>query len=111
VRDLTVLSDHRVVLFPNLSQMHLRSDSFVKEISDDSLPVSKIQLIDEFMSKYRIYDYSKIDEELLFDNLSYFVKCSSGNVSLSRKVEDSHFGKFRLAERSLFLSFLDGDYQ
>lgn len=53
LKDLTALTEHRVILFPNLSGMHKRSESFLDSIDEDEWPSSKIRLIDEFTTKYR----------------------------------------------------------
>jgi hypothetical protein len=39
-------------------------------------------MIEEFMAKYREYNYDQVNEERFFNNMAYFIKCSSGNASL-----------------------------
>ena len=46
VRDLTVLSDHKLVLFPNLSAMHQRSEAFLDESGEGDWSESRIRLVD-----------------------------------------------------------------
>lgn len=103
MRDLTVLSDHKVILFPNMSSMHQRSETALEDISEDEWSVSRVRLVDEFMIKYMSYAYDRVDEERVFNNLSYFVKCSAGGLSLKKKHPSAPLDKYGLSNRMHYL--------
>jgi hypothetical protein len=104
VRDLTALSDHRIVLFTNMTNMFKPPEDMEEE--NEEHPRDKVELVREFLSHYVPYRYEQVDEEKYFNNLAQFVKISSGSVSLKKKVAHAPLGRFALGHRLLYLERL-----
>ncbi len=79
--------------------MYVKPEGVGEEFQEEEWEMSKVRLIEEFISKYRDYNYAKIDEERLFNNMSFFIKSSSGGACLKHKERHRPLAKFRMAER------------
>jgi hypothetical protein len=62
-----------------------------------------VELVKEFLGHYAPYRYENVDEERYFNNLSQFVKTTSGAISLKRRTQHTPYGKFALGNRLLYL--------
>ena len=80
----------------------------MEDINEDEWSADRIKMIDEFLTKYRPYQYQKIDEERFFNNLGQFVKYGAGNISMKEKNNKSTLGKYQLENRRQYLDILEG---
>ena len=87
VRTLTIISDHRIVLFPNLSNLFetpeeaslkLPSEEFIEEKGLNEETLAKVK---SYIEKYHEVDASQIDLHTLCNNMAMFLKISSGTYS------------------------------
>ena len=66
--------------------------------------MNKIKLVEEFIQKYHPFKYE--NDERLYNNISSFVKISSGIISLKESVKSSPNKKHIMGERMHYLERL-----
>ena len=106
MRSLTVLCDHRIMLFTNMTGLFKEPESdnaMEEEEQEQEYDMEKVGVMEEFFKKYVPYDYGKVDEELYFTNLALFLKISSGVHSLVRPPRNHPLGRYSLGRRMTFL--------
>lgn len=65
--------------------------------------MNKIGVVQDFIDKYVPYDYTLINEERYFANLSYFVKISSGSMALRNTQRNAPTSRYLLGQRLLYI--------
>lgn len=104
MRDITVLCDHRVMLFTNMTGLFREPESVMEEEEEaGEWDMEKVHVMEEFMNKYVPYDYAEINEEKYFTNLALFVKISSGVHSLKTPNKHTPISRYALGRRMMFL--------
>jgi len=75
-------------------------------LDEEQYQISKIKCVKEFMTKYVPYTYEQVDEERYFNNLSSFIKISSGALSLKRHTKSLPINRYLLGQRLQYLECL-----
>lgn len=87
IRTLTIISDHRIVLFPNFcnlfeipeeASLKIPSEEFIEE---KGLNQESLEKVKSYIEKYQEIDVSQIDLHTMFGNMAMFLKISSGTYS------------------------------
>lgn len=87
IRTLTIISDHRIVLFPNFcnlfeipeeASLKVPSSEFIEEKGLNDETLSKVK---SYIEKYQELDISQLDLHTMFNNMAMFLKISSGTYS------------------------------
>lgn len=103
VRNCSVASDHRVVLFANFTHFFQEEPLVVSEEEEHS---EKVLCVHEIYQRYQDYRYEDINQERLYGNLSLFLKFAPGLYSMEDRVFGTPSMKYNLSHFYQYLEIL-----
>lgn len=103
VRNCSIITDHRLVLFANFTHFFEQEEL---QLSEDEEHADKLLCMHELYQKYLGYRLEDINQERLYGNLSLFLKYGPGLLSMEDRVFGAPSMKYSMGRLYQYLGML-----